>query len=195
MNCTDCKDKACYVNGRDCTSIREKIVETYQDLENQKLMKVSAALEAEGYMQLTRVEELIKFSEKMGYKHLGIAFCIGFTDEAATLQDLLKTRFDVSSVCCKVCGLSKDEFRLKKVREVPIETMCNPIGQAVILNQEKTDLNIILGLCMGHDTLFTKNSAAPVTTLVVKDRVLAHNPVGALYSHYWKRKIKEKMTP
>ena len=143
MNCTDCKDKACYVNGRDCTSIREKIVETYQDLENQKLMKVSAALEAEGYMQLTRVEELIKFSEKMGYKHLGIAFCIGFTDEAATLQDLLKTRFDVSSVCCKVCGLSKDEFRLKKVREVAVEKMCNPIGQAEILNQEKTDLNIL----------------------------------------------------
>lgn len=32
----------------------------------------------------------------------------------------------------------------------------------------------------------TKHSQAPVTTLVVKDRVLAHNPAGALYSaYYW----------
>jgi len=43
-----------------------------------------------------------------------------------------------------------------------------------------------VGLCVGHDMLFTRHSRAPVTTLVVKDRVLAHNPAGALYSGYYR---------
>jgi len=67
--------------------------------------------------------------------------------------------------------------------------MCNPITQAEFLNKEKTDLNIVIGLCVGHDSLFMKYSEAPVTVLAVKDRVLAHNPLGAVYladSHYKK---------
>ena len=56
-------------------------------------------------------------------------------------------------------------------------------------NKETTDLNIILGLCIGHDILFTQHSEAPVTTIVVKDRVLAHNPVGAIYSNYYLRNV------
>lgn len=39
----------------------------------------------------------------------------------------------------------------------------------------------VVGLCVGHDSLFIKFSEAPVTVLIAKDRVLAHNPVGALY--------------
>ncbi|WP_274596750.1 DUF1847 domain-containing protein [Desulfurobacterium thermolithotrophum] len=50
-------------------------------------------------------------------------------------------------------------------------------------------MNVIVGLCIGHDMLFQMHSRAPVTTLIVKDRVLAHNPVGALYSNYYKRKL------
>ena len=63
--------------------------------------------------------------------------------------------------------------------------MCNPLGQATVLNNEGTELNIILGLCIGHDILFNQYSAAPVTTLAVKDRVLTHNPLGAVYSKYY----------
>lgn len=59
--------------------------------------------------------------------------------------------------------------------------MCNPILQAELLNQQNTEFNIALGLCVGHDSLFYKYSGALVTTMVVKDRVLAHNPAGALY--------------
>ena len=33
------------------------------------------------------------------------------------------------------------------------------------------------------------NCSGPVTTLVVKDRLLAHNPLGAIYSRYWKKKL------
>ncbi len=67
--------------------------------------------------------------------------------------------------------------------------MCNPIGQAAILNAEETELNIIIGLCIGHDILFTEHSDAPVTTLAVKDRVLAHNPLGAVYSRYYLKNV------
>jgi uncharacterized metal-binding protein len=49
----------------------------------------------------------------------------------------------------------------------------------------KTELNVVVGLCVGHDTLFTKHAAAPVTTFAVKDLVLAHNPLGAIYSGYF----------
>ena len=42
---------------------------------------------------------------------------------------------------------------------------------------------------MGHDAIFAANCDGPVTTLVVKDRLLAHNPLGAIYSRYWKRKL------
>ncbi|MPM98578.1 hypothetical protein SDC9_145766 [bioreactor metagenome] len=69
--------------------------------------------------------------------------------------------------------------------------MCNPIGQANFLNSAKTELNIMLGLCVGHDSLFIKCSDAPITVFAVKDRVLAHNPLGALYlsEGYYKNKL------
>ena len=53
----------------------------------------------------------------------------------------------------------------------------------------KTDLNVIIGLCVGHDSLFIKYSKALVTTLITKDRVLGHNPAAALYTSgfYYKR--------
>jgi uncharacterized metal-binding protein len=51
---------------------------------------------------------------------------------------------------------------------------------------------VIVGLCLGHDMLFTMNSKAPVTTLIVKDRLLGHNPVIALYSNYHKDIIESQ---
>ena len=41
--------------------------------------------------------------------------------------------------------------------------------------------NIVIGLCVGHDTLFLRHSKVPTTVMIVKDRVLQHNPVAALY--------------
>jgi len=58
------------------------------------------------------------------------------------------------------------------------EPMCNPIGQAMALNKSQTDLNIILGLCVGHDTLFIKYSQAPVTVLGCKGPCLRTQPYG-----------------
>jgi len=76
-----------------------------------------------------------------------------------------------------------------KVRPDTFEPACNPVAQAKLLNRAQTEMNIIVGLCVGHDMLFSKYSEAPVTTLVVKDRVTGHNPVSVLYGQnfYHKR--------
>lgn len=192
MNCADCKEKACY-KGKDCTGIAEEVSEVYkEDAEVLKSLSVSARIESRYYMKKNRIEELILYAKWMGYKKLGVAFCIGLQNEAEVICDILSQHFDVSSVCCKVCGINKSDFALERLHEdTEVEAMCNPIGQAKIFNKEKTDLNVVLGLCIGHDILFTKYSEAPVTTLAVKDRVLAHNPLGAIYSGYQRKKLKK----
>jgi len=79
-----------------------------------------------------------------------------------------------------------------KIHRGTDEAMCNPIFQAKLLNQSKTELNILLGLCVGHDSLFFKHAEAPTTVLAVKDRVTGHNPLAAIYlSDSYFRKIKQ----
>ena len=128
----------------------------------------------------------------MGYEKIGLAFCVGLSDESAKIHQVFKKNFETYSVCCKVCGIDKTEYNLDKIHENSKESMCNPIGQAEILNEKETDLNIVVGLCIGHDILFTHHSNSPSTTLVVKDRVLAHNPLGAIYSRYYQNSLDIK---
>lgn len=134
---------------------------------------------AEITVKLTRVEELFMFCNMMGYRKIGIAHCIGCIGEAKILAEMLEARgFEVAQVNCKVGAIEKGEVGIPeedKVRIHTFETLCNNVSQALILNEEKTDLNVILGLCLGHDISFTKLSNAPVTTLIVKDRRTGHN--------------------
>jgi uncharacterized metal-binding protein len=187
MKCAVCEEKDCY-QGKDCTKIMEQARKKYvgNDL---KSMEVSTGIEAEYYMKKTRLEELILYAKGMGYEKLGIAFCIGLANEAKLINQILEKDFEVCSVCCKLCGMDKKDFKLPKLRDDRYEAICNPIGQAMIMNNERTDMNIILGLCIGHDILFTKHSKAPVTTLAVKDRVLSHNPLGAIYTKYYQKNV------
>lgn len=175
--------------------VQEKIKELYSEDENYKIAYNSALVEAEGYCRKTRLEEIMDFANKCGYKKLGVAFCVGLSNEAKILCSILKHNgFEVNSVICKNGSIPKEFLKIKdseKVRPGTYEPMCNPIGQATLLNNAGTDLNIILGLCVGHDTLFIKYSKAPVTVFAVKDRVLAHNPIAALYlsDGYYKNKL------
>jgi uncharacterized metal-binding protein len=191
MKCDLCPDKHCE-EGKDCWKAKGDVLKMYSSSEDQRMMRIAAAIEGTYYMEKTRVEELIIFGEEMGYKRLGVAFCLGLQQEAQVLCSLLRKHFTVSSICCKVCGVAKEDFGLKKVEKNKYEVMCNPIMQAEILAKNNTELNIIVGLCLGHDILFTKYSKAPVTTLIVKDRVLAHNPAGALYSRFYSRELANK---
>jgi len=186
MKCALCGNKSCYT-GRDCPGIADEVRRLYEsDPGIRKSMQVSTAIESEFYMKMTRLEETMEYARRMGYGRLGIAFCIGLEREAKVVHDILAGEFEVRSVCCKVCGIDKDGLGLKRLHgDVGVEAMCNPLGQAEMLNRAGTNMNIILGLCMGHDILFTRHSTAPVTTLAVKDRVLGHNPLAAIYTGYY----------
>jgi uncharacterized metal-binding protein len=144
----------------------------------------------------SRVDELIEFSQRMGYKRLGMAFCGGLTNEASILSEILeKNGFEVVAVSCKVGGIPKERIGVKddeKIRIGAFEPMCNPITQAKILNKAKTDFNIMLGLCIGHDSLFLKFIEGLTTVFAVKDRVTGHNPMAALYTSrsYYQRLMR-----
>jgi uncharacterized metal-binding protein len=133
----------------------------------------------------TRLVEICEFSERMGYKRLGLAFCLGLSKEARTVSEILMDRgFDVVSVVCKAGRTPKELIGIKdeeKIFQGTEEAMCNPVYQAKLLNHEKVAFNILLGLCVGHDSLFFKYANAPTTVLAVKDRVTGHNPLAPIY--------------
>lgn len=135
----------------------------------------------------TRIAEICEFAERMGFKRLGLVFCVGLRKEAAIVDDLLtKKGFEVVSVCCKAGRTSKELIGIEdsdKIYQGTDEAMCNPIFQAYVLNDENTELNVLLGLCVGHDSLFLKHAKAYTTVLAAKDRVTGHNPLAAIYLH------------
>ncbi len=136
----------------------------------------------------TRVAEICQFAQRMGYKRLGLVFCVGLKTEATIVDSILKKNgFDVVSVCCKAGRTSKDLIGIEdkdKIFQETDEAMCNPVFQAMVMNDEKTDLNVLMGLCVGHDSLFFKHAEAYTTVLAVKDRVTGHNPMAAIYLHH-----------
>lgn len=194
MKCAKCKTVECYTTGKDCTGRRDEIARLYGDPAAMAVMQAAARLEEEGKIMLPRVQEVLLFARNMGFRHLGMAFCAGLHREARLLADLLAPHFQITSACCKVCGIAKKDMSLPAGPGGDGRVMCNPLGQADILNRAATELNLVVGLCVGHDMLFAKYSHAPVTTVIVKDRVLANNPAGALQSPYWMRIIKENRT-
>ncbi|MFZ2949327.1 MAG: DUF1847 domain-containing protein [Desulfuromonadaceae bacterium] len=158
-----------------------------------KIAVAAAEIEGVYYGKLTRVEEVAAFAKRINAKKIGIATCVGLLNETKSFVKFLDAQ-GISSytVACKVGAVDKTEIGIpaeNKIRKGEHESACNPVLQARILAREKTDLNVIVGLCVGHDSMFIKYSEAPTTYLVVKDRILAHNPVGALHcsNTYYKR--------
>jgi len=144
--------------------------------------------------KLPRIEELIQFSRKCGYRKLGIAHCAGLIREAGMLTDILeKNGFEAVSVQCKAGAVPKEAIGIRPEEKIfgaeKWESMCNPVAQAMILNRAGVDLAVLMGLCIGHDTLFIKYCDVPLTVLAVKDRVLGHSPLAAVYlsDSYYRR--------
>lgn len=196
--CAYCQKHSCHKNEmekapQNCPTKNEKkeleeISKVYNDKENYNIDKASAEVVMDNYGTKPRVKEIIDFCNKMKYKKMGLAFCVGLSKEASIFAQILRKHgFEVESIICKVGNVNRKNIGINDC-DVP---MCNPIAQAEFLNKEKTEFNIVLGLCVGHDTLFFKYSKAPVTVLAVKDRALAHNPLGAIYlaDSYYKSKI------
>ena len=201
-NCVYCyKQKICkfddgdYLN--DCPTVnnREMVDESkeqylcgqYSDFMLNSLRQVADGYEAidnKPHPIKNRMEEIIGFCHRMGYKKLGLAFCTGLEDDAKVFAEVLRNNgFEVVSAVCKVGGLKKEEVGLEDAGKIipgRREISCNPLLQAEIMNRAKTDFNIVFGLCLGHDSIFLKASDAFCTVFVVKDRVLKHNPIAAL---------------
>lgn len=160
---------------------------------DRELAMAAAEVEGEYYGRATRAEEIIYFAQKIGAKKIGIASCVGLLKEAQTFCRLLKNNdLEFFGVVCKAGAIDKEEIGIPegmKLRPGEHESICNPILQAKLLNEQQTDLNVVIGLCVGHDSLFYKYSEAPVTTFIVKDRVLGHNPAAAVYlaDSYYKK--------
>lgn len=133
-----------------------------------------------------RIVEIVEFAKKMKYKKLGMAFCSGLRQEAKVVEKILSSNdFQVITAICKAGRIPKEEIGVQDDQKIAVgsfEPMCNPIMQAFVLNDAATELNILLGLCVGHDALFLKYADAPCTVLAVKDRLLGHNPLAAIYN-------------
>ena len=165
----------------------------YEEEDNHKTMVAAAEVEYEHYCQYTRVEEIMEFARKMGARKIGIATCVGLLAESRTLASIMRSHgFEVFGIACKAGATPKTSVGIPKECNGIGLNMCNPILQAKILNHAKTDLNVVVGLCVGHDSLFYKYSEALTTTAVTKDRIMGHNPAAALYTAdtYYK-KLKE----
>ena len=143
-----------------------------------------------GYEQVKpikpRITETIEFAKRMQYARLGLVFCMGLVKEAKVVENLLTNEgFEVVSALCKMGREPKETLGLtddQKIRIGCFESMCNPIAQAFVVNNENTEFNIVMGLCVGHDSLFLKYAEAPCTVLAAKDRLLGHNPLAAIYT-------------
>jgi uncharacterized metal-binding protein len=122
----------------------------------------------------------------MKYKRLGLAFCLGLRPEAKIIENVLSNSgFEVVSALCKMGRTPKENIGVRDDQKINIgcfESMCNPIAQAYVMNSEKTEFNIVVGLCVGHDSLFLKYAEASCTVLAAKDRLLGHNPLAAIYT-------------
>lgn len=199
MNCGDCGAAACKVGSgypEFCMTTKmnpetlKEALAAYDDPETRRFMQTAATVEYDGYLKWCRVQETVEFARRMGYHKLGIATCTGLLAETRILTEILRScGFEVVAIGCKAGSIPKTQVGIdEKCCEIG-PSMCNPILQAKILNEAKTELNIVMGLCVGHDSLFYKNSEAPVTTLVAKDRVTGNNPVAALYTakSYYRR--------
>lgn len=175
----------------------EKSTAAYDDEQIHEFARQASIQEAEGYADRElgyahvrpvkpRIVEIMEFSAKMNYRRLGLIFCLGLRKEAKVVESIFSSKgFEVVSVVCKVGRIPKERIGIRddqKIAAGEFESMCNPVSQAAIVNDARTDFNVLLGLCVGHDSLVFKHAEAPCTVLAAKDRLLGHNPLAAIYN-------------
>jgi uncharacterized metal-binding protein len=208
ITCSECGQLNCYRHDRrypdPCATVdlpaeeRAELVELLAgDGEDAVMARAAAEVEGLYYCKINRVEETVAFARRIGARRIGIATCLGLIEETRVLVDVLRLAgFETRTAVCKAGSIDKGEIGIAEDVKLKagFEACCNPILQARLLNREKTQLNVIMGLCVGHDALFCRHSKAPVTTLVAKDRLLGHNPVAGLYTakSYSRRLLDKK---
>ena len=181
MNCIKCTTKSCRTT-EPCQAQKfdaEDLILTYHLPENMKIVQAAAKLVDNGRAgTLSRLQEMIEFSKSMNFKRIGIAYCFGMEKEAALVTIIFReSGFKTYPVSCTTGGLKQSEINPASIIE---KVSCNPLAQAEQLNAESVDFTITVGLCLGHDILFSKHIKSYSTTLIVKDRVHNHHPEAAL---------------
>lgn len=201
IQCREGINETCPMNDGD---LFEKIQSEYKKEENERFYATSIESMKQSFAKLTRVMETVNFCKLMGYKKIGIAYCSGMIREGRITCEVFKQNgFEVASAGCKTGGFSPDDLidseycfehtekntrdfrspdmQLHMPEKKPKRAICDPIGQAILLNKENTEFNVVVGLCVGHDSLFLKYADAPCSVLVAKDRMLCNNPAADLY--------------
>jgi len=189
--CATCKRTSCFRGEfdqmpRTCPTRTEVAIaqdrSPYLDGERAEVMRVADRTPfADDGSQRNRVQELVRFAQARGMGRVGIAFCVTLIKEAQELARQLRAGgLDPELVCCRVGAIDYDQIGLPKAHPDRFAAICNPVAQARLLNQSHVDLVAQLGLCIGHDLILQEECDAPVTTLVVKDRVFDHHSVLAL---------------
>jgi uncharacterized metal-binding protein len=183
LDCLTCKELQC-TEGRPC-NLSLHLNSGPENKEIAEMLNSALDISLEDERILCRLSELVYFAVEMNYKKIGIAYCIDLAEPANIVSQALRRFFDVFPVCCKIGGNKLLDTTLTN----NIKVACNPAGQADILNKAEVDFNILIGLCIGTDCIFTGSSNAPVSTLFVKDKSLANNPIGAVYSDYYLKEV------
>ncbi len=154
------------------------------------IYKASGKVVGSGYGNWPRIKEAIEFARELKLNKIGFASCVALLNELKLITELFTgAGFDVASCACQIGKVPPQERGVVLDSDDTRGFYCNPIAQAEVLNAEGTQLNFILGLCLGHDILFTRYSKAPVSTLIVKDRVTGNNPSAALFTSFHRRPL------
>jgi uncharacterized metal-binding protein/predicted Fe-Mo cluster-binding NifX family protein len=183
IDCLACEDYKC-LEGKSC-NLSLKLNPKPESKETANMLNSAMDISLEEERVLCRISELIYFAIDMNYKKIGIAYCSDLAEPAGIVAQVMRRFFNVVPICCKIGGKRLPDVSLAGNDKIA----CNPHGQAEIFNRAGTDFNIIIGLCIGTDCIFTELSNAPVSTLFVKDRSLANNPIGAVYSDYYLKEV------
>jgi uncharacterized metal-binding protein len=193
IDCLACTHRTCLVGQRCSHDPTSSTLDLDQGA--RRVFEAAADVSMEPERQLCRLAEVVYFGLEMNYRRIGLAFCIDLLSPATILAGVLRRFFEVVPVCCKISGRGLSEMTGVPTvgsQEQTGTPACNPVGQAEVLNRAATDMNVVVGLCVGVDCVFAAKSVAPVTTLFVKDRSLANNPIGAIYSDYY---LRESVSP
>ena len=197
--CNACKTVACrrgYPKGIPpyCLATRfDEIVERtkmeYSAPDVIDIYKASVRVVANGYRKWPRIQEAIEFAKELKLSKIGFASCVALVQELRLVTELFTgAGFQAISAACQIGRVTPEARGVAELKGLSGGT-CNPIAQAEILNSEGTQLNFVLGLCLGHDILFYRYSKAPTSTLIVKDRVTGHNPAAALYTFHHRQSL------
>ena len=198
--CSDCTRLECrhdyprgippYCLATKYRDVIEKTKTEYGNADVSDLYLAGGRVIAKGYGEWPRIQEAIEFARELNLSKIGLVSCIALVSELGLVTQLFTgAGFDVVSSACQIGRVSPED------RGVSLDTTdhrglnCNPIAQAEICNNAGTQLNFILGLCLGHDILFMRHSKAPASVLIVKDRVTGHNPAAVLYADHLRRSL------